>query len=126
MAPVGASTAGSIGYVPAMAKAELGVAAVQLNSQAELSQNLEQARQQVRRAASRGAELVVLPENFAFFGPEAEKRALAEPLDAVIGSALCDMARESSLFVVGGGFPERSVDPDRPHNTLLVVDPDGK
>jgi deaminated glutathione amidase len=109
-----------------MAKAELGVAAVQLNSQAELGQNLEQARQQVRRAASRGAELVVLPENFAFFGPELEKRAHAQPLDGAIGSALADMARESSVFVVGGGFPERSGDAERPHNTLLVVGPDGK
>jgi predicted amidohydrolase len=109
-----------------MAKAELGVAAVQLNSQAELSQNLEQARLQVRRAASRGADLVVLPENFAFFGAEVDKRAHAQPLDGPIGSALADMARESSVFVVGGGFPEQSGDPDRPHNTLLVVGPDGK
>jgi deaminated glutathione amidase len=109
-----------------MAKAELGVCAVQLSSQADLSQNLERAREQVRRAASRGAELVLLPENFAFFGPEAEKRAVAQPLEGgVISRALSDMARESSVFVVGGGFPEQSVDPERPHNTLLVVGPDG-
>lgn len=109
-----------------MAKAELGVCAVQLSSQADLSQNLERAREQVRRAASRGAELVLLPENFAFFGPEADKRAVAQPLaGGVISSALSDMAKESSVFVVGGGFPEQSVDPERPHNTLLVVGPDG-
>jgi deaminated glutathione amidase len=109
-----------------MAKAELGVCAVQLSSQADVSQNLERAREQVRRAARRGAELVLLPENFAFFGPEAEKRAVAQPLaGGAIASALADMAQESSVFVVGGGFPERSSDPDRPHNTLLVVGPDG-
>jgi deaminated glutathione amidase len=109
-----------------MAKAELGVCAVQLSSQADVSQNLERAREQVRRAARRGAELVLLPENFAFFGPEAEKRAVAEPLlGGAIASALSDMAKESSVFVVGGGFPERSDDPERPHNTLLVVGPDG-
>jgi deaminated glutathione amidase len=109
-----------------MAKAELGVCAVQLSSQADPSQNLERAREQVRRAASRGAELVLLPENFAFFGPEAEKRALAQPLSGgTIAAALADMARESSVYVVGGGFPESSGDPERPHNTLLVVGPDG-
>jgi predicted amidohydrolase len=111
-----------------MAKAELSVAAVQLNSQADVAQNLEQARRLVKRAAERGAELVLLPENFAFFGAEAGKRQLAERFDdaaAVIVSALADMARESSVFVVGGGFPERTPDPERPHNSLLVVAPDG-
>ncbi len=109
-----------------MTKAELNVAVVQLNSQADVAQNLEQARGQVRRAKARGAELVVLPENFAFFGSEAEKRPLAEALsDGPISRALADMARESSVYLVGGGFPERSGDPERPHNTLLVVGPDG-
>ena len=111
-----------------MAKAELSVSAVQLSSQADVPENLERARSLIKRAASRGAELVLLPENFAFFGAEADKRALAERLDdaqAVVVPALQAMAKESSVFVVGGGFPERSADSDRPHNTLLVLGPDG-
>ena len=109
-----------------MAKAELSVAAVQLSSQADVAQNLERARALVKRAAGRGAELVLLPENFAFFGAEVDKRALAESLaDGAISRALSDMARESSVFVVGGGFPEHSGDAERPHNTALVVGPDG-
>lgn len=109
-----------------MAKAELGVAAVQLQSQADVTQNLEQARELVRCAARRGAELVLLPENFAFFGAEADKRGIAEPLSGgPIVSALADMARESSVYLVGGGFPEQSGDAERPHNTALVLGPDG-
>ena len=109
-----------------MAKAELSVAAVQLSSQADVVQNLDRARELVRRAAQRGAELVLLPENFAFFGPEADKRGLAESLaGGSIAGALSEMARESKVFLVGGGFPERSQDPERPHNTLLVLGPDG-
>jgi len=109
-----------------MAKDELVVAAVQLNSQLDVAQNLESCRQLVGRAASRGAELVLLPENFAFFGPEADKRNVAESLaDGRITGALVDMAREFRVGVVGGGFPERSSDAQRPHNTLLVVGPDG-
>jgi len=109
-----------------MAKAELSVACVQLSSQADVAQNLEHCRELVRRAASRGAELVLLPENFAFFGPESAKRTVAEPLTGgPIVSALSDIARESSVFLVGGGFPERSDDPERPHNTALLVGPDG-
>ena len=109
-----------------MAKDELVVAAVQLNSQLDVAQNLESCRQLVGRAATRGAELVLLPENFAYFGPEADKRALAESVsDGRISKALMDMAREFRVCVVGGGFPERSGDPERPHNTLLVVGADG-
>jgi deaminated glutathione amidase len=109
-----------------MAKDELSVAALQLNSQADVAANLESCRRLVGRAARRGAELVLLPENFAFFGPEADKRNVAESLaDGVIAKALSDMAREFRVCVVGGGFPERSPDPQRPHNTLLVVGADG-
>ena len=109
-----------------MAKDELNVAAVQLNSQAAVAANLESCRRLVGRAARRGAELVLLPENFAFFGPEADKRVIAESVaDGPIAHALSEMAREFRVCVVGGGFPERSSDPLRPHNTLLVVGADG-
>ncbi len=109
-----------------MAKAELSVAALQLNSQADVAQNLERTGELVQRAARRGAELVLLPENFAFFGAEAQKRALAESLaDGFITRALAEMARQSSVYLVAGGFPERTSDPERPHNTALVLGPDG-
>ena len=109
-----------------MAKDELAVAAVQLNSQADISQNLDHCRRLVQRAKARGAEVVLLPENFAFFGPEADKRKVAESLaDGVVARALTEMARDNALCVIGGGFPERSADAERPHNTLLVVGANG-
>jgi deaminated glutathione amidase len=109
-----------------MAKDELGVAAVQLCSQADVGQNLARCRELVGRARARGAEVVLLPENFAFFGPEADKRKLAESLDdGPITGALCEMARENAVTVIGGGFPELSTDAARPYNTLVVIGPDG-
>lgn len=109
-----------------MAKDELRVAAAQLNSQGDVARNLEAVRQLVGRAKQAGAEVVLLPENFAFFGPEAEKRKVAETLsEGHIARALGDLAREHALCVIGGGFPERTADAARPHNTLLAVGPDG-
>ncbi|HEX2675414.1 MAG TPA: carbon-nitrogen hydrolase family protein [Polyangiales bacterium] len=110
-----------------MAKDELVVAAAQLNSQADVARNLETCRALVERAKRRGAEVVLLPENFAFFGPESDKRQVAESLsEGAISRAIRDMAREHALAVIGGGFPERTADTARPHNTLLAVGPDGK
>lgn len=109
-----------------MAKDELRVAAVQLNSQGDVGRNLEAVRQLVGRAKQRGAELVLLPENFAYFGPEAEKRSVAETLaEGHISRALSQLAREHAVSLIGGGFPERTADETRPHNTLLAIGPDG-
>jgi predicted amidohydrolase len=107
----------------------LRAAAVQLNSQEDVAGNLSQCREQVRAAAERGARLIVLPENFAYLGPEPGKRDHAERLgdtSAPIQSALTSMAREASAVIVAGGFPERSPDPDRPYNTCAAFGPDGE
>src|SRR6187431_1968527 len=106
----------------------LRVAAVQLQSQDDVPQNLAECRNLVAVASSEGAKLVVLPENFAYFGAEESKRQLAEPVpdpSAPIQRALSDMAREASVFLVAGGFPEASPDFGRPYNTALVFGPDG-
>jgi predicted amidohydrolase len=102
-------------------------------------------------AVSSGAELVVLPENFAFMGGgEAEKRAIAETLVSApalraegvsvpalgadggagvspgpILKTLRDLASTHRVHVLGGGMPEKSADPARPYNSSVLVGPDG-
>jgi deaminated glutathione amidase len=105
------------------------VAAVQMNSQDDLAQNLDRVAARVREAAAAGAQLIVLPENFAFFGPDAGRADLAEELDRPAGpiaSRLAHLAREHRAFVIGGGMPERSSDPARPFNTCAVFGPGGE
>lgn len=111
------------------ARVALRVAAVQLNSQTNVGENLATSARLVSEAGRRGADLVLLPENFAYLGPEAGRRQLAEPLgnlDAPIQRALADMARRDHLVVVGGGFPEQSDDPERPYNTCAGYSPQGE
>jgi predicted amidohydrolase len=107
----------------------LRAAAVQLSSQADVAQNLTMCGALVSKAARAGAELVLLPENFAYFGDDRGRARQAErlgDLSAPIQGALAAMARESGVTVVGGGFPELGPDPDRPYNTAVVVSPAGQ
>ena len=106
----------------------LSVAAVQLQSQDDVSHNLAECRRLVSAAGDAGAKLVLLPENFAYFGAEEGKRASAErlgDLSAPIQKTLSELAREARVFLVAGGFPEASADSARPFNTALVFGPDG-
>ena len=106
----------------------LRVAAVQLQSQDDVAQNLAECARLVSVAASEGAQLVVLPENFAYFGAEESKCKLAEHLpdpSGPIQRALSELAREAGVFLVAGGFPEASEDGKRPFNTALVFAPEG-
>ncbi len=111
-----------------MTLAPLSVAAIQLNSQDDVAQNLSRARALVEQAAAHGAEIAVLPENFAFMGEEDDKRRIAEPGDGsgpILG-AVRELARRAKVHVVAGGMPERSGDDARPYNTSFLVAPDGE
>jgi predicted amidohydrolase len=105
------------------------VAVVQLNSQDNLLENLSRASDWIAQAAADGAQLVTLPENFAFMGEEAKKREVAERLDGAfpgpILSTLVDAATRHGVWVLGGGMPEKSEDEARPFNTSLLVGPKG-
>ncbi len=105
-------------------------AAIQMSSQADVGENLDLAAELIREGARRGAKLALLPENFAYLGDEAGRRAHAEDLspDAPPGpiqSRLAGLARELGIHVLAGGMPERALDPARPFNTCAVFGPDG-
>jgi predicted amidohydrolase len=109
-------------------------AVIQLSSQDDVVKNLERVRVLVNEAARAGAELIGLPENFAFMGEEAQKREIAESTDDTpaggrpgpITSAVVDAARDNGVWIVAGGMPEASGDAVRPFNTSLLVAPDGR
>jgi predicted amidohydrolase len=107
---------------------DLSVGIVQLSSQDDVAINLARATDLVVQATRAGAELVALPENFAFMGEEDDKRRIAEPGDGsgpILG-AMRDLAQRTKAWIVAGGMPERSDDPARPYNTSFLVTPDGR
>jgi predicted amidohydrolase len=106
------------------------VAIVQLNTQDDVAANLARVRHFAAEAAAAGAQLVVLPENFAFMGEEAARRDLAERLDGTFSgpilSCLAESATKHGIWLLGGGMPERSDDVARPFNTAILVDARGE
>ena len=105
-------------------------AVIQLNAQDDVTKNLERATALAKEAASSGATLLALPENFAFMGEEAHKREIAESTGqdgapGPITSAIIEVAKSTRAWVVAGGMPEKSGDAERPFNTSLLVSPEG-
>jgi len=103
----------------------LQVAAVQMNSGADETANVQAAVTAVEEAHSAGAQLVVLPETFHYMGPEAERPRHAQPVPGPLTEHLGDLARKFSLALVGGSILEQSPDPRRCYNTAVLFSAEG-
>ena len=101
-------------------------AAVQLNSTEDIDRNLQTADRLVRDAASRGAELVVLPEKWSVLGRGREMAAAAQPLDGPWLSWASATARELGIDLVAGSVVERVEGQEKTANTSVHVGPDGE
>lgn len=108
----------------------LVVAALQMNSGDDPAANLAQAEALLAEAARGGAQLAVLPENFAFMGGhERDKLALAEtPGEGPLQSWLAGAAARHRLWVVGGTLPLRAPasQGERVRAACLLIDPQGQ
>ncbi len=104
------------------------VGVVQINSRDDVDANLDAVERTVLQAAREGAELILVPECFAYLGPEAGKLSIAEELggSGPIFARCTELARTSGCDIVYGGFWERGPDPAHVFNTCLHLGPDGK
>ncbi|HJU23593.1 MAG TPA: carbon-nitrogen hydrolase family protein [Casimicrobiaceae bacterium] len=104
------------------------VAAIQMTSGDDVSANLLVAGRLVAEAATAGATLALLPENFGLMARSAREKVTARERDGH-GSQqafLSRVAREHRLYVVGGSVPIACDDPMRTKQSLLVYGPDGE
>jgi predicted amidohydrolase len=84
------------------------VAVVQMTSTPDVGQNLDRAARLVTKAAAQGAQLVVLPECFAYLGPDGGQRDIAEtlPEGGPILARCREWATSHGVELVLGGFWE--------------------
>jgi predicted amidohydrolase len=100
-------------------------AAIQMTSTAEVERNLDTAERLVTAAAARGAQLVGLPENFAFLRSEGQPVPAAQTLDGPWVRRMADLARRHRLTLLLGSLPERIEGETRIYNTSVLLGPDG-
>jgi predicted amidohydrolase len=100
------------------------VGLVQLAASTESEENLTAIR---RLTAGLDADVFVFPEATMhdFGNPAFPLGPFAQALDGPFVSTLSTIAQERSAGVIAGMF-ERSADPGRPYNTLVVVGSDGE
>ncbi|KAF0248052.1 MAG: hydrolase carbon-nitrogen family [bacterium] len=102
------------------------VAAVQLNSTDKVSDNLAKTEKLIYQAAKQGANLVALPENFAYLRSESEVIEYSQTLDGELVAWIKELAERLHIFLLAGSFPEKLNELGKIANTSLMVDPQGK
>ncbi len=103
------------------------VGLIQMRCSTDPDDNLARAAGLLRQAAARGAQIACLPELFRtqYFCQveEAARFDLAEPIPGPTTSALCNLANETRMAIVGSIFERRTA--GLYHNTAVVIDSDG-
>ena len=104
------------------------VAAIQLNSGANVDTNLETVDRLLGDAAADGASLAVLPENFALMPERSrDKASHAEtPGEGPIQAFLSDASRRHGLWIIAGSMPFASPEAERVYGACPVYDSDGR
>jgi predicted amidohydrolase len=103
-------------------KATVGLAQILVQG-GEAAANLERARENIRQAADRGCDVVVLPECLDVGWTHPSARELAQPLPGPHSDVICCAASDAGLFVVAG-LTERAG--DRIYNAAILVSPAGE
>ncbi len=103
----------------------LPVALVQLDATDDVDANIATAVTLADEAAAGGARLVALPEYLQFRGPDEGFRASARPVPGPFTDAFADVARRYDAWILVGSLAETSSDDARPHNTSVLIAPDG-
>ncbi|KAF9364381.1 hypothetical protein BGX34_001695 [Mortierella sp. NVP85] len=102
------------------------LALVQLAVTANKDDNLANARTHVLEAASKGANLVVLPECFnSPYGTRYFPEYAESLQDGPSVKALSAMAKEANVYLIGGSIPERNSEDNNIYNTCTIYNPEG-
>lgn len=98
------------------------VAAIQMNSQDNVTDNLGLVAQLIQAAVYAGAKFILLPEYFCFMGKtDTDRVALGEPFgDGPIQTFIATLAKQHEVWISAGTIPLLSSEPNKVYNSNLL------
>jgi len=104
------------------------VAAIQMASGPNVRANLTEAARLISRAVDAGAELLVLPENFAIMGLREEDKVKVREIygQGPIQDFLAEQAHQHHTWIVGGTVPLTAKDSQHVRAACLLFDDRGE
>jgi len=104
------------------------IAAIQMNSRADVDRNLQLADRLLGEAAADGCALAVLPENFALMPEKGRDKAkhAEQAGDGPIQDFLAAAAQRHGIWIVAGSVPIKSPQSERVYGACPVYAADGK
>jgi predicted amidohydrolase len=108
--------------------AKIHMAAIQMASGPNVGANLIETRRLIAQAVRAGANMVVLPENFAIMGmKESDKVDIREQDgNGPIQEFLAEQAKKNNVWLVGGTIPLVANAPNKVRAACMVYDNTGK
>lgn len=103
------------------------VAVCQMNSTNEVERNLEICEDLIRKAKTRGAKMIFLPECFDYVAESSEQAcSMAAPLQSPRMQCMCDLAQELGVWLSLGGYHEQGPPGEkRLYNSHVIVNDSG-
>ncbi|WAQ90400.1 hypothetical protein PtA15_12A389 [Puccinia triticina] len=98
----------------------------QLCSRGNVVENLIRCQSIISRSAKAGAKIVFLPEASDYIAPASQSPSLAQPLkDSQFVQGIQASAQQNNCWVSVGVHEKSTDDPNRCHNTSLIISNDG-
>lgn len=104
------------------------IGAIQMRMSEKPDDNVGKALDLLRQAARKGVQVACLPELFRSFyfcqTEDHDKYDLAESIPGATSDALCAVAKETGMAIIGSLFERRAAGVY--HNTAIIIDADGQ
>lgn len=103
------------------------IAIAQTTSLGNWNKNLEKAEQFIKKAKEEQAKMIVFPEYFMNYYPDADHKYIekAQTLKGDFVTQMKKLAKEYKMWVIFG-MNEETVDETKSYNTMAVIDEDGQ
>ena len=105
------------------------VGLIQLNANGEKLKNIDNACRLVRKAASLGAKVIILPEVFNYRGSLVEEELYNKIAEVIPGESiipLMKIAKQNNINIIAGSIYEKSEVKNKCYNTCVVIDRKGE